>query len=194
MSHHVHAVSMSCAALIGLAVPTVGQMGAASAAPSPWQPVHEEASEVIEDLCPNLTVLWEITADGMWRYTTRGPNDLPLYEEHVNDIEVYTNLANNESVTVLGTRLEHPLNVTDNGDGTLTYLYVHTGQSVMSADDGQTITRLFTGSIVIEKTFDHAGTPTDPSDDQFVGLNFPNGFNSTGPSADFCTALLQAVG
>jgi hypothetical protein len=132
--------------------------------------------------------------------TSRSNDGIPLYEEHNHDNEVYTNLANGESVTMLGTRLEHPLSVTDNGDGTLTYLYDHTGKSVMYAEDGTVVARLGTGGIRIEKTFDYAGTLTDPSDDQLVGLNFPNGLHSTGRHfgpdrpTGFCTALVQAIG
>jgi hypothetical protein len=149
---------------------------------------------VIEDVCPGLDVLWELAGDTTWRYVTRGTDGLPLYEEHVSETEDYTNLANGESVTVLGTRVEHPLDVTDNGDGTLTYLYDHTGRRVMYADDGAVIARLFTGSIRIQKTFDHAGTPTDPSDDELVGVEFPDGFGSTGLHTAFCTALVGAIG
>ena len=197
---HSRAVSVAAAALIGLAVPTVGFMGAASATPSHWQPLHEEGSEVIEDVCPGVNVFWEIVADTTWRYVTRSNDGVPLYEEHVHDNEVYTNLANGESVTVLGTRIEHPLSVTFNGDGTLTYLYDHTGKAVMYAEDGTVVARLFTGGIRLEKTFDYAGTPTDPSDDHLVGLNAPNGLHSTGRHVGpdlptgFCTALVQAIG
>ena len=197
---HFRAVSVAAAALIGLAVSTVGFMDTASATPSHWQPLHEEGSEVIEDICPGVNVFWEIVADTTWRYVTRSNDGVPLYEEHVHDNEVYTNLANGESVTVLGTRIEHPLSVTFNGDGTLTYLYNHTGKSVMYAEDGTVVARLFTGGIRLEKTFDYAGTPTDPSDDHLVRLNAPNGLQTTGRHfgpdipTGFCTALVQAIG
>lgn len=189
---HVRAVSIAAATLISLAIPFVGFAESASASQRQWQPVDEEQSEVFE-ACPGLTVLWEITVTGKSRYITR-QNDLPLYEEHVTDNEVYTNQANGKWVRVIGTRTEHPLSVTDNGDGTLTYLYNHTGTSKMYAADGTLVARLFTGGIRIEKTFEHGGTPTDPSDDQLVGLNFPNGFDSTGRhDTDFCNALVGAI-
>ena len=68
-------------------------------------------------------------------------------------------------MTVDSHRSEHPLQVTDNGDGTLHYLYQHTDHQVMYDEDGTMIAQLRIGSIVIEKTWDHAGTPTDPTDD-----------------------------
>ena len=158
-----HAASVAAAALIGLAVPSVGFIGPASAAPSQWQTFHGEASEVFE-ACPGLTVLWEITADGRERYITRGADSLPLYQAFSHDVEVYTNLANGESVTVDNHRSEHPLQVTDNGDGTLHYLYRHTDHQVMYDEDGRMIAQLRIGSIVIEKIWDHGvRRPTQPT-------------------------------
>jgi hypothetical protein len=182
------------AALIGLAVPSIGFADAASATPSRWHTVHEEASEVIPDACPGLDVLWEITVDSKWRYITRGKSGLPLREERTRDIEVYTNLATGEWVTVINRRSEHPLRVTDNGDGTLTYVYVHHDHQVMFGQDGRAIVKLRTGWIVIVKTFDNAGTPRDPSDDELISFEFPNGTDSSGHNADFCTELIQAIG
>ena len=194
MSNHIHAVSIASAMLIGLAISAVGFAGVASATPSPWQPVTEEFAENFE-ACPGLTVSWEITVIGRSRYVVRGLDDALLYEEHMTDNERYTNQANDQWVRVISTRVEHPLSVTVNGDGTVTYLYNHTGTSTMYAADGTLIARLSTGGVRIEKTFDLGGTPTDLSDDQLVGVNFPNGFDSTGRhDTDFCTALVGAIG
>jgi hypothetical protein len=180
--------------LIGLTILLVGLTGPASAAPSHWEPVEDEFSEEFE-ACPGVDVLWELTVTGKSRFTTRGRNGLPLYQEHVTDTEVYTNLANGEWVRVVSTRTEHPLSVTNNGDGTLTYLYNHTGKSTMYAADGSVVARLGTGGVRIEKTFAHHGTPYNPDNFELVGLNFPDGFGSTGRSdADFCTALVGAIG
>ena len=183
------------ASLIGLAIPLLGLSGPAFAAPSPWEPIEEPPFSEEFEACPGVNVLWELTVTGKSRWTTRGTNDLPLYQEHVTDTEVYTNLANDEWVRVVSTRTEHPLRVTDNGDGTLTYLYNHTGKSTMYAADGSVVARLSTGGVRIEKTFDHGGTPTNPDNFEFVGVNFPNGFDSTGlHDTDFCTALVGAIG
>lgn len=191
---HTRALRAPLSALIGLAIPIVGMAGHASAAPSPWEPIEEEFSEEFE-ACPGVNVLWELNVTGKSRFTTRGKSGLPLYQEHVTDTEVYTNQANDEWVRVVSTRTEHPLSATNNGDGTLTYLYNHTGKATMYAADGSVVARLSTGGVRIEKTFDHGGTPTDPSNFELVGLNFPNGFDSTGRSdTDFCTALVGAIG
>ena len=146
--------------LIGLTILLVGLTGPASAAPSHWEPVEDEFSEEFE-ACPGVDVLWELTVTGKSRFTTRGRNGLPLYQEHV----------------------------------TLTYLYNHTGKSTMYAADGSVVARLGTGGVRIEKTFAHHGTPYNPDNFELVGLNFPDGFGSTGRSdADFCTALVGAIG
>ena len=190
---HTRAPLVALAALLGLALPSVGYVQGASGAPSQWRPIHEEASEVFE-ACPGLTVLWELTVDARERYVARGADGLPLYEAFSHDVEVYTNLANGAWVTVDNHRSEHPLQVTDNGDGTLRYLYQHTDHQVMYDEDGKMIAQLRIGSIVIEKTWDHEGTPTDPTDDQLVSFGFPNGFDQTGRNADFCTELVKAIG
>ena len=39
---------------------------------------------------------------------------------------------------------------------------------------------------------DHGGTPTDPSDDQF--LEFHGVVKFVGHSEDYCTAIVQAIG
>src|SRR4051794_23703390 len=64
-----------------LAFSSVGFMEPASAAPSHWQSTDEEFSEVFE-ACPGVTVSWELHSTGESRFTTRGMNDFPLYEEH----------------------------------------------------------------------------------------------------------------
>jgi hypothetical protein len=191
---HARAMRFVSAVLIGFAIPSVGLVESASAAPSHWQTIDEEFSDVFE-ACPGVTVSWELTVTGKSRFTTRGTNDLPLYQEHVTDVEVYTNVANGRWVRVIGTRTEHPLSVTDNGDGTLTYLYNHTGKATMYAADGSVVARLGTGGVRILKTFDTGGTPTDPDNFQLVGVSFPNGSDSTGRhDTDFCTALVGAIG
>ena len=56
------------------------------------------------------------------------------------------------------------LNVTDNGDGTLTILVLATGNGILYGPDGKAITRN-PGQIRFEVVIDHGGTPSDPLDD-----------------------------
>jgi hypothetical protein len=59
------------------------------------------------------------------------------------------------------------LKVTDKGDGTLTILVMSTGSSKVHGPDSGF---LFNdpGQIRFEVLIDHGGTPTDPSDDEFL--------------------------
>ena len=52
----------------------------------------------------------------------RGADRPPYRMEHATDTNVYTNLATGESVTEVESRNENTLRVTNNGDGTLTFL------------------------------------------------------------------------
>ena len=81
--------------------------------------------------------------------------------------------------------------MTDNGDGTLTILTLGTGNDVYYGPDGDVIGRN-PGQIRSEFIVDHGGTPTDPSDDEFlVDLGIVKG--STGRSDDFCEAAVPAL-
>ena len=76
--------------------------------------------------------------------------------------------------------------VTDNGDGTLTILVLTTGNEVLYGEDGKAIARN-PGQLRFEFLVDHGGTPTDPSDDEF--LEFLGVVkDSTGRNDDFCEA------
>jgi hypothetical protein len=80
---------------------------------------------------------------------------------------------------------------TDNGDGTLTVLFLETGNEVTYSSDGKVIARN-PGQVRFEVLVDHNGTPTDPSDDQviaFLGIVK----ESTGLTQDFCAAAVPAL-
>jgi hypothetical protein len=78
-----------------------------------------------------------------------------------------------------------------NGDGTLTILILATGNDVLYGPDGKAIGRN-PGQIRFEILVDHGGTPTDPSDDEFLA-NLGAVKGSTGRSDDFCEAAVPAL-
>ena len=83
------------------------------------------------------------------------------------------------------------LKVTDNGDGTLTILFLATGNEVIYGADGKAIFRN-PGQSRFEFLIDHSGTPTDPSGDEFIAdLGRVKG--STGRTDDFCVAVVPAL-
>jgi hypothetical protein len=121
-----------------------------------------------------------------------GPDGLAYFLQHGTVSEMFTSLANGKSVTSVSTVIEKDLRVTDNGDGTQTILILATGNAVLYGDDGKAIARN-PGQIRFEILVDDGGTPTDPSDDEFLDfLGVVKG--STGRSDDFCEAAVPALG
>jgi len=183
----------TAAALAGLAILTVG-IGAAAATPIHWEPLHfEYGPEATEDFCgvSGLTVEQQGVIEGRFRTTTHGADGLPYYFEHVEWIDTWTNLETGEFLTVVGSSRGGDLRVTDNGDGTLTILVQGASRRERLNEDGERIS-LSAGLFAFEVLIDHAGTPTDPSDDVF--LEFLGVVKDVGLTVDFCTTLVQAIG
>jgi hypothetical protein len=109
--------------------------------------------------------------------------------------DTLTNLANGKTFTQVFNTVVKDLKVTDNGDGTLTIIALATGSLKVYGPDGRL---LFNdpGQVRFELVLDHAGTPTDPSDD--VELSFRMIRESTGRNDlvdhDFCTDVQNAIG
>ena len=182
------------ALLAGLTVSAMCSMGAASAAPSKWEPYRfPYGPQVIKNACgvAGLTIQQQGVAVGRERTITHGPDGLPYYfvQEHYTD--TWTNLSTGETMTSVGVYRGHSLKVTDNGDGTLTVLVQNTGTSVDYDADGDVVARQ-AGVFRYELLFDHGGTPTDPSDDEVVA--FLGVKKQTGLSADFCETIVSTIG
>jgi hypothetical protein len=82
--------------------------------------------------------------------------------------------------------------VTDNGDGTLTILVLSTGNIAVFGPDGKALTRN-PGQVRLSFDVDHAGTPTDPTDDVNIEDSFRLVKESTGRTDDFCAAVLPVL-
>ena len=120
-----------------------------------------------------------------------GPDGLVYIGEHYKENGIFTNLANGKTVTRVITGNSKALKVTDNGDGTLTILFLGTGNEVVYGADGKAIARNPCQSR-FEVLIDHGGTPTDPSDDEFIGEpTLVKG--STGRTDDFCAVVVPAL-
>lgn len=154
---------------------------------------HDEYEFQEEDFCgeAGLDVTWHVTADGRFRFVSRGRDQLTYYAENLQTSEVVTNDANGNYVTALTTVLDKDLRVTDNGDGTLTVLVLATGNSALYDEDGKVIARN-PGQVRYEILIDHGGTPTDPSDDEFIEfLGVVK--ESTGRTDDYCEAAVPLL-
>jgi hypothetical protein len=105
----------------------------------------------------------------------------------LSETGVLTSLANGKSVTQVSRDIDQDMLVTDNGDGTLTILAKSVGVDVLYSSDGEVLARN-PGQTRVEVLIDHGGTPSDPSDDEFLEfLGVVKG--STGRNDDFCAAI-----
>ena len=154
---------------------------------------HDERAFVVENFCdvPGLNVQVEVSRDVRVHVVPHGHDQLAYFLQHGTRTDVLTNLANGKSVTSATRVTEKDMRVTDNGDGTLTVLVLATGNGVLYGPDGKAIARN-PGQIRFEILLDHGGTPTDPSDDEF--LDFLGVVkDSTGRRDDFCEAAVAAL-
>ena len=169
---------------------------AASAKPLFRERFAEKSSEVEENFCGDLTVRVDADVRGSALFNPRGPDGLAYYIENVHGSVSFTNVANNKSYTNVFNFINKDQKVTDNGDGTLTILVMATGSEKWYGPDGKL---LFNdpGQVRFEVLIDHGGTPTDPSDDEFIAdLGLVKG--STGRNdldgRDFCEDIHEFIG
>jgi Ca2+-binding RTX toxin-like protein len=154
---------------------------------------HDEGSFVISDFCgvTGMNVELAFDADVSIQAVPHGADGLIHFIEHVKETDVFTNLANGNSVTSVLKDVGKDLRVTDNGDGTLTILVIGTGNDVLYDEDGNVLARN-PGQTRFEILVDNGGTPTDPSDDEF--LEFLGVVkDSTGRNDDFCEAAIPEL-
>ena len=168
-------------------------VGHASAARIFHESFRVEDSFEFEDFCgvDGMSVLETWVADVRVSVVQRGPNGFAYANEHIKEVGVFTNLSNGKTVTRVVTAIQRELKVTDNGDGTLTILAMGTGNEVIYGADGKAIYRN-PGQSRFEFLIDHGGTPTDPSDDEFIA-NLGRVKGSTGRTDDFCAAVVPAL-
>jgi hypothetical protein len=171
----------------------------AAAAPASARPLdrgnfHDDLDDVFTDFCgvPGLTVALSGTADGSYLDNSHGRDGLVYSRESSRTDAIYTDVDNGAWVRVVSTGTGHDLQVTDNGDGTLTLTGFGAGNSVMYDSDGNVIAH-DPGMTRVQFLIDDNDTPADPSDDEFLEF-LGVVLGSTGLNADFCAANLAAYG
>jgi hypothetical protein len=183
------------ASILGLAASTILSVAPASAKPAVERgEFHEVFTNTFEDFCMDgFTVNSVFVVDGSFSLKSRGRDQLLFYAEHANSSETFTNPANPSAGSVVDkTRVnDKDLDVTDNGDGTLTIVIQRNGPSTLYGPNGKAIARN-PGLVRFELVLDHGGTPTDPSDDTEVSFALIKG--STGRTDDYCDAIIAAIG
>jgi hypothetical protein len=177
----------------GLAM--VGSMafaGSASAKPIEHTDFHDEFTQTIDNFCDvsGLTVQLASVVDGRFLLNPHGPDGLAYAHTNTRFTDVFTNLANQNTVTEVGNFVNKDLRVTDNGDGTLTILVLEPGAAAAYGPDGKAIARV-AGQERVEFLVDHGGTPTDPFDDVILEEGLVKG--PTGRTDDVCAAVVPVL-
>ena len=187
------AQTVGAAVLAGLMVPAITVNGAA-AAPNKWEPYQfPYGPQVTKNFCgvTGLTIQQQGVATGRDRTITHGPDGLPYYFVQERYTDTWTNLKTGETMTTVGAYRGHSLKVTDNGDGTLTVLVQNTGNDKSYDADGDLVGH-GAGVFRFELLFDHAGTPTNPDDDELIA--HLGGVKSAGREDDFCDTIVGTLG
>jgi hypothetical protein len=184
MIGRVAAILTAAAFAVSLAAPV-------AAAPLERGTFHEEFSDTDDDFCgAGLVVRIDGVVDGTFTAMRRGREGLVYVAQHISVVQTFTNLDNSRTVTSRETTVSKDVHVTDNGDGTLTIVFLATGNFTVYGSNGKAIARN-PGQVRIEVVVDHAGTPDDPSDDILLSETVVK--ESTGRSDDFCEAVVSAL-
>jgi hypothetical protein len=126
---------------------------------------HDVFSEVREEC--DLNILYEEDVQGRFLVNSRGRDGLVYFSSTVRGTQSWTNLATDKSYSTVFNGVDKDQRVTDNGDGTLTILVLVTGNETWYGPDGNVLFRN-PGQVRFELLVDHGGTPSDPSDDEFL--------------------------
>jgi hypothetical protein len=152
---------------------------------------HDTFSEIVEDC--GLTLRLDVDLRGMLLDNSHGRDGLVYFLETLHGTVSWTNLANGLTMTEFINIVSKDLKVTDNGDGTLTVVFMESGVHNVKGPDGK-VERMDPGTSRFEVLLDHGGTPTDPSDDE--ELDFRVIKEPTGPNelVDFCADIHELIG
>jgi hypothetical protein len=172
-------------------------LGAPASSAKPLEHVRfqESFSEVEPGFCGLARVRVQGSTQVHLLAVQHGRERLAYYHENVRGSFSYTNLATGKTMSETFTFVGKDLKVTNNGDGTLTIVALGTGVHKVYANG-----KLFlidSGQTRFAFVVDHAGTPSDPSDDEFVDdLGIVKG--STGRNdiegRDFCEDVRLITG
>jgi hypothetical protein len=164
-------IALGLAAVAVLAVPA-----AAGAKPLENEHFHDEVHETVVDC--GLTLQHDGVFDGHFLLVPHGPDGLAYGGVQIRGTETYTNLANGHTFDIK-----------------LTILQQGAGGFVVSGSHSPIVLR-DPGMNRVEFRVDHAGTPTDPSDDEEIEGSFRVVKESTGrnDTGEFCEDLLLIAG
>lgn len=183
-----------------MAIPSLGKTlfatGASTAlvlalAPGAWAGTrfHDTGSETF-DACglTGIVRTWDAMVNE--QQTPHGTAGLVYWVDSIHGVDRVINPLTGLAYTHVYNHVIKDQQITDNGDGTLTLTEHGAGGDSWIAPDG-TVQR-DTGTVTWQILVDDAGTPTDPSDDEFLQY-LGNVRESTGTNidTDFCDDFLR---
>jgi len=176
----------------GLAIAgALGASASATAQPLDQGRFHDVFSDTFD--CDGTPAQVDVDVWVNFSVVKRGPG-LAYFGESVRGTEVYTNLDTDGTYTQIFAVHNRDLQVTDNGDGTLTILAQGTGSSRWYDTDGNFVLA-DPGQFRFQFLVDHMGTPDNPFDDVEIDGSFQVIRDSTGRNdtqgRDFCADLVE---
>jgi len=182
------AASASAAVLVLVAAPAnAGQLF--------HERFHDVGSEVIDDFCGMDGVVLAFDVKGVTHAVAHGAAQLAYFLDSVHGWESFTNPETGDSYVHVFNVVVRDQRVTDNGDGTLTIVTMGAGGDKWYASNGS-LALHDTGTFRIAVLIDDNGTPSDPSDDEFLAdlgvLKPSTGTNGT-EGRDFCEDFFIAT-
>ena len=184
------AVALTAAAAVGL---TLG-VSVSLAAPIEQTRFDAPFSQVVDGYCGDLRVQIDFHDQGVIVARPAGKERFIRYTASHHGGGTITNLATGRAFTYAWNYLEQDLKVTDNGNGSFSILSQIPGPEQIYGPDGQLV---FTngGTMRLLTVIDFAGTPLDPSDDQFVSqeLVSSNG-GKPQPDINYCDSFHTLTG
>jgi len=189
-------IAAGIAAASALALLAPAQAFAAPPIIDHWSDHVEHIEQVEhEDWCPDVPfdVLYTDDASGTFRFVRHGDGNYYGGSSITSNFS-WTNVETGKTFSGIRHGSDKDLLVTDNGDGTVTIEVQSTGPTTYYDDDGN---RLFmdvgrqTGTLLIDTN----GTPSDPSDDEFVSF-VPGESTAHFETADrdFCADIMEFIG
>jgi len=181
------------ALLSGLGLTVAGLAGASAAAAKPIEQAHfHEVTDEPFTFCEGLDIWYHSEEDGNFLFNQRG-SGLAYGGSTVRGTSTWTNLETGGTFTNIWTVRDKDLKITyDETTDTLTIIILATGSSRYYDADGNFVLA-DPGQVRFSILVDANGTPTDPSDDEFIAdlgvVKDSTGRNDT-QDRDFCEDLV----
>jgi hypothetical protein len=181
----------SAIAILSGGIAALGVAAPVAAQPLVVDQFHDSGSELWEDACGvGIIHSWDVYV--AHNGVAHG-DGLIHFRDSVRGSEVFTNPVTERSYTHVFAGMNHDLDVSDNGDGTLSIVAQDSGTNKWYDGDGKFVL-MNSGRSRFRVLIDHNGTPTDPTDDElieFTGDVKPHAGRNDFDNRDFCEDFIE---